>query len=189
MIRTQEDTPRLISAGRFTEALRTLEAATGPKPADPEMGVLRAELLERTGAYLQSRLIAERLLASRGLSVSHQARCEFVLGIVDWGSGNTEEATVHFQRAVARSQAAGDLQRLCWAQLRLMVVLADRTGASGAAPILDAVRSNTTRLGDPTVTAALHIFIGELEAKRGFIHSAKRHTSLGQRLLVYRDHH
>jgi DNA-binding NtrC family response regulator/tetratricopeptide (TPR) repeat protein len=39
------------------------------------------------------------------------------------------------------------------------------------------------RLGDPLVSAAQHIFLGEMEAKRGLLHSARRHTNLGLRLL------
>src|SRR2546428_1202449 len=51
-------------------------------------------------------------------------------------------------------------------------------------PLLGELRSNVTRLGDPQVSAAVHIYIGEVEAKRGFFRRALWHTRLGQRMLL-----
>ena len=65
-----------------------------------------------------------------------------------------------------------------------MVTLAGRSGPSAAVPILAATRLNVIRLGDPLLSAALHIFVGEMEAKRGLLESASRHTHLGQKLLT-----
>jgi hypothetical protein len=64
-----------------------------------------------------------------------------------------------------------------------MNVLADRSGHQAVAPLLAQVRRNVIRLGDSVTSAALHISIGELEAKRGFVSHAARHTRLGQNLL------
>ena len=38
-------------------------------------------------------------------------------------------------------------------------------------------------MGDPEVTARLHLFVAETEAKRGLVENAKRHTSLARRIL------
>ena len=89
----------------------------------------------------------------------------------------------HFQRALSFATAAGDLRAACFCQLRLMNLLADRSGHQTVAPLLAQVRRNVTKLGDSIVSAALHISMGELEAKRGLIDSAIRHTNLGQELL------
>jgi DNA-binding NtrC family response regulator/tetratricopeptide (TPR) repeat protein len=64
-----------------------------------------------------------------------------------------------------------------------MNVLADRSGHQAVAPLLAQVRQNVIRLGDSATTAALHISVGELEAKRGLVSLAVRHTTLGQALL------
>ncbi len=175
------DAEQLQAGGRFSEALRSLNAVRAY--ATPEADLLRAELLERTGDYPQSATLVRRLLADKRLTLQHQGRCEFVLGLIDWGTGDTDDAVLHFQRSVSRAESAGDLQRLCWAQLMLMVVVADRTGASATNQLFAAVRANVTKLGEPSVSAALHLLVGELEAKRGFAQSAKRHTLVGQRLL------
>src|SRR5438045_6829484 len=64
-----------------------------------------------------------------------------------------------------------------------MVVLAGRTNAAATAQAFQSVRTNVTNLGDPLITAALHILLGEMEAKRGLIESARRHTRLGLSIL------
>jgi DNA-binding NtrC family response regulator/tetratricopeptide (TPR) repeat protein len=51
-------------------------------------------------------------------------------------------------------------------------------------PLLAELRSNATKLGDPHISAAVHIYVGEMEAKRGFLASALWHTRLGQRMLI-----
>src|SRR5207244_5108518 len=55
--------------------------------------------------------------------------------------------------------------------------------AEAAAPLLADVRLNATRLADRRVTAALHVLVGEMEAKRGLLQSAERHTKLGIQIL------
>ena len=82
--------------------------------------------------------------------------------------GFIEAATNHFQKALSAAEVAGDLRAVCACQLRLMNLLADRSGHQVVAPLLAQVRRNVTQVGDATTTAALHIGIAELEAKRGF---------------------
>ena len=64
-----------------------------------------------------------------------------------------------------------------------MLSVADRSGPDSAVPILAQIRTNAVKLGDPQVSAALHIFVGEMEAKRGLVQNAQRHAILGQKLL------
>ena len=40
------------------------------------------------------------------------------------------------------------------------------------------VRTNVIRLGQPMLAAALHVFVAQMEAKRGVLSIAKRHTSI-----------
>jgi DNA-binding NtrC family response regulator/tetratricopeptide (TPR) repeat protein len=105
------------------------------------------------------------------------------LGYCAFEEGFIESATSHFQKALSTAERIGDLRAICSCQLRLMNVLADRSGHQAVAPLLAQVRRNVIRLGDSVTSAALHISIGELEAKRGFVGQAARHTTLGQNLL------
>lgn len=170
--------------GRFSEALGLLGTLQERRAPAIEADVLRAELLERTGSYAQAETLGRKLIGSRLLRPGDRSACEFTLGLVGWDAGRTTEATGHFQRAVSLAQDAGDLERLCWCQLRLMIALAGKGGVPTADRLLSSVRTSAVRLGDPCVTAAVHIFVGELEAKQGLIQNAMRHTRLGQRLLV-----
>src|SRR5439155_21751841 len=110
--------------------------------------------------------------------------CEFVLGRIEWDAGNTDSAVLHFQRAVTLATQCEDRSVLCWRQLWLWQVLCEKSGVDAAAPYLAEVRSNIVRAGDPRLTAAGHIFVGKMEAKRGSIDRAELHTNLGQRFLL-----
>src|SRR6185295_18273363 len=70
------------------------------------------------------------------------------------------------------------------ARLRLWVVSSGRSGPQASLPLLARSRSDVLRLGDPLVSAALHVLVGEIEAKQGALQAARRHTVLGQRLLT-----
>jgi tetratricopeptide (TPR) repeat protein len=50
--------------------------------------------------------------------------------------------------------------------------------------LLAEIRLNVTKLGNPHVTAALHVFVGEMEAKRGLYQGAFRHATTAIDLLA-----
>ena len=67
------DPQELFADGRFSEALRALDTRTAAHRLTLMDGdVLRAELLERTGKYAESEVLARRLLANKQLSVRHK---------------------------------------------------------------------------------------------------------------------
>jgi DNA-binding NtrC family response regulator len=173
----------LVGQGRFAAAWSALEQLPTFKSRALATEVLRLELLERTGKYVEAETLAIRLLKGRGLSGGQQSICEFCLGLVLWDRGRTQEAIERFQRAVAKAQAGNDLWRTCWAQLRLLVSTSGRTADPAVGRLLQEVRRNVVRLGDPVVSAALHVLVGEIEAKRGLLAMACRHTALGKSLL------
>jgi DNA-binding NtrC family response regulator/tetratricopeptide (TPR) repeat protein len=169
--------------GRFTEALALLESVRVPHQDRMESEVLRAELYERTGRYHDARAIAERLISLTGLAVEHRARCECTLGLIDSDEGNTNQAQVHFQRSIGAASSSKNLQLSCLSQLRLIVLLADKSGHLSVAPLLSHVRADITKLGNPVISATLHVLMGAMEAKRGLLVNAVRHTRLGLRML------
>ena len=176
----------LVRAGRFGVALTTLERLAVTPNIRLSVDVLHAELLERTGRHSQSKAIAERLLKNQNMTPGYRSSCESVLALIEaeW-DGEAGKALEHMQRALLLAENSKDLRRICWCQLRLVITLADISGHQAVAPLLAAVRTNAIKLGDSIVSAALHIFLGEMEARRGLIRNAVRHTRLGQNLLIH----
>ena len=89
----------------------------------------------------------------------------------------------HLQRAAAIALASGDYERACWAQLWLLIVVSDHSGPDATVSLLAELRANTVRSADPVILAALHIFVAQMEAKRGLLSSAHRHIRLALDLL------
>ena len=173
----------LISQGRFATALAEIDRLPLVRSKTLQAETLRVEVLERTGNYTEAESIAVRLLKNKALAPTQRSVCEFSLGLVLWEKGQTQAAIEHFNRAVSQGTEGGDLWRTCWAQLRLLVSLSGQSTGQAASRLLQEVRQNVVRLGDPVVSAALHVFLGEIEAKRGLLAITNRHTRLGQSLL------
>ena len=127
--------------------------------------------------------MVERLLKSARLTATQRATCENVLGRILIEDGHTDAGLSHLQRAGSFSSAGGDLRQLCWIQSKLLAVVSERSGPEAATPLLANLRRATTKLGDPETTAQLHLFVAEMEAKRGLLDSAVRHVTLAQQLI------
>ena len=138
-----KDVQNLAHAGRFREALEILETGSVVGGRQIEVGVLKAELLERTGQYDQSRALAEKLLRNPGLGKADRSKCELCLGLIGWNAGDTETAPIHFQRAVSLAEQAEDAARISWSQLRLAVVVAGREGPAAVVPLV--AKAGSTR--------------------------------------------
>ena len=172
----------LVRLGRFGDALRALEDS---KRISDRAGadMLRAQLLEQVGQYGQARIVATTLLKSKNLPASYKSECEAVLGRVLFDEGETEKGLAHLQRAALIAQQGADLRALFGAKLYLLIILSDRSGPAAGSSILADVRQIATKLGDPEITARLHLFVAQAEAKRGLLENAKRHTALASRIL------
>ena len=173
----------LIFQGRFLEALAALDRGGARRDSRNESEALRVEVLERTGRYGHSRAIADRLLRTSGLGPKPRSICELALGNIELDDGNVQPALARFQRALSCSEAAGDLRRVAWCQLRMIPLIAEIAGQQAVASLLARARGSTTRLGDPVFSAALHLTMSELEAKRGLLQGATRHLRIGSSLL------
>src|SRR5579862_1072596 len=168
--------------GRFSHALKALSESDGGL-TKTETDVLKIEILERMGRYGQCRALAESLNKRRDLDDRNRSTCVFVLGLIELNSGNSAEAVAHFTQAVSLAVEAGDLERKCWFQLRLLMTIADYSGHESAVSTVREVKACALKLGVHRITAGLHIAIGEMEAKRGLLKSAEWHTRLGRQLL------
>jgi DNA-binding NtrC family response regulator/tetratricopeptide (TPR) repeat protein len=175
---------RLTRLGRFGDALHALEQARLATPVRARADVLRAELLERVGRSEQATALATTLLKSEQLTASQRSECEAVLGRVLFDEGDTEGGQARLQRAALIAQQANDFHALFGAKLPLLGILYDRSGPAAGSTVLAEVRQIATKLGDPEITARLHLFVAAAEAKRGLLENAKRHTSLARRILT-----
>jgi DNA-binding NtrC family response regulator/tetratricopeptide (TPR) repeat protein len=169
---------QLANVGRFSDALKALKS-----PAADADALFRAELLERTGSYQQSRAMALAVLRSKKATPADRSICESILGLVDWQDGNFGSSIVRLQRSASLASDAGQLERSCWSRLRLLVLLCDQSGPDAFVTLLPQLRADILRTGAAHLLAAFHIFIGQSEAKRGLLRSGMRHSRAGIELL------
>jgi hypothetical protein len=66
---------RLFDEGRFGDALAALPLHSVPAATRNAGDLLRADLLERTGALRASRILLEEVRRRRGLTPAQQAEC------------------------------------------------------------------------------------------------------------------
>ena len=121
---------------------------------------------------------------AKQLTDSQKAICEYVSAHLDLEYGDTQRAIARLQRATSLARDAHDLELLCKAQMKLLVVIADVSGPDAATPILSELRRNTANLGEPHTSAAVHVFVAEMEARRGVFQSAQRHLAIAHRLIA-----
>ncbi|MDE3156059.1 MAG: sigma-54-dependent Fis family transcriptional regulator, partial [Acidobacteriota bacterium] len=70
------------------------------------------------------------------------------------------------------------------AQIRLIYAERTRIDRPDVRTLLSDLRANATRLGDPFVTAALHIFVSAVEGERGVLDVAERHLRVADSILM-----
>ena len=173
----------LRDAGHFASALRTLDETRIGTHERTTADVLRAELLERIGDYPKSRSLTEILLKKGNLLIGDRSACELVLARLELELGNVDEGIAHLQRSITIASECHDIARVCWAQLRLLLVLCDRSGPDSVSPMLAELRAHVMQSGDPVIMAALHIHLAETEAKRGLLRNAARHLNIAKKGL------
>ena len=59
----------------------------------------------------------------------------------------------------------------------------DLPGPEASAALLAEARQLATNLGDSHVTAKLHLFVAEMEAKRGLLENARKHSAIARHIL------
>jgi DNA-binding NtrC family response regulator/tetratricopeptide (TPR) repeat protein len=177
-----------VDAGRFADALRAISSLPRMGRENPSLETLRAELLQATGADEEAIALAQHVLQRRPLDPSLAARCHIALAEVDRNAGRTDSAIELFHVALQEAQAATDLRSYCWAQLRLLIALAEGPGLESATAYLPKVRRDIARLGDRLTTTALHLYVAHIEAQRGLFDNAREHIRIGRSLLADQKH-
>ena len=150
---------RLNSVGRYREALEELQSVDTHR-STLEAQLLRAELLTITGQPAQALQILQQLDKAKLWTDSERSHSEFIRSRIAKEEGNFDGQLQHLQRSLAAAERAHDLERTCLAQLHLIGLVADRSGPDSVGTLVTATRENATRLGDPTITAMLHVVVG-----------------------------
>ena len=127
----------LWESGQFATALRALDDIRIGAHERTAADVLRAELLERVGDYPKSRGLTDILLKKSNLLTGDRSACEMVLARIELEVGNVDQGISHLQRSITIASECHDIARVCWAQLRLLLVLCDRSGPDSVAPYAD----------------------------------------------------
>ncbi|MEQ1869940.1 MAG: hypothetical protein ABL961_07940, partial [Vicinamibacterales bacterium] len=159
-----------------------------PRRDSRQYDLLRAQLYELFGQVEDARECAESVLAIKGLPDAERGRAEFVISRLEAEVGNLEAEFRHLQKAILHSERARDLKSVCTSQFQLLVLIADRSGQDSERSLMRQIRTNVTKLGDPATTAALHLFVSELDGKRGLLTSATNHILISKRLLESHHH-
>jgi DNA-binding NtrC family response regulator/tetratricopeptide (TPR) repeat protein len=184
-----EAVSHLVDAGRYAEALRALSLTSAARrDGSLATDALRAELLQATGADGEAIVCAQRVLRHRAVNQSLAARCHIAIAEVDRNAGRIESALDHFQSALQEAQAADDFRTQCWAQLRLLIALAEGPGLEAAVAYLPKVRRDVSRLGDRLTSVALHLYVANIESQRGLFDNAREHLRIGRSLLGKEKH-
>ena len=180
---TLAEAKRLTLAGRFTDAFEILNGGPINRAEAIAAAVLKSELLERLGEYRQARTQAEDLVNSRRISAGERSACLLTLARIDIEHGSFQSAITHLQRSISVALAAGEHERACWAQIRLLGLVSDRSGPDAAVPLLAELRRNIARAADARLVAALHLQVAQVDGKRSLLPSAHRHVRLALEML------
>ena len=172
----------LVRRGRFAEADTKLREL---RRGDDSVGlqVMFAEVLNRVGKPLEASRLARLTLRQERLQASVESRCLTVMGNVALEQGHAEESVRHLQSSVAVAKQGNCTEQLCWAELRLLISVLEVSPSEAVAGVLRDVRKHVSQLGDPFASAALHVFVSEVEAKRGAVGTAARHLRVARSLL------
>src|SRR6266851_1605916 len=174
---------RLTLAGKFSDAFEALNTGPINRAERIAADVLQSELLERLGKNRQARAGAEDLVNSRRITAGERSACLLTLARIDIEDGSFHSAITHLQRSISIALAAGEYERACWAQLRLLGLVSERSGPDAAVPLLAELRRNTALAADPRLVAALHLYVAQVDGKCSLLPSAHRHVRLALEML------
>ena len=131
--------------------------------------MLRAQVLEQVGHADRALVLATTLLKSKHLTISQRSEYEAIVGKILFEEGDAEVGLGHLQRAALAGQQVTDLHAMFGAKLFIFLIVSERSGPAAGSSVLADLRQIATKLGDPEVTARLHLYVAQAEARRGVI--------------------
>jgi len=170
----------LVRLGRLNQALPLLELGD---PKDELNGSVLAETIYDRGDTDRAQSIAQ-MLVRKTRNQLVKAKCLGVLASCARDRSRTDDMFLLSQRAAEAAQLSGDQGQLAIATLVLLERVCDRDGFSISQPLAAAARRLVRHVGDPQMTARLHITFGRLEGRAGHFDRALRHFELGHSMLA-----
>ena len=177
-----EEANRLLRQGRYAKALDKLERMSDVANKG-QCDLLKAELLVNVGRTDEARTTLRQAISGRRLSDGERGQVEFIESGLCVQTGDFDGQLHHLSRCVLQSEKANDLRRVCIAQLTLIGLTADKTGIDSVRALLASARVNINRLGDPSITAWMHICVAENDAKRGLLERSRMRLLMAVRLM------
>jgi DNA-binding NtrC family response regulator/tetratricopeptide (TPR) repeat protein len=176
----------LTEKGQYRTALKLLQSLgrTSSPAEQASRDALLAELLQRTGKQEQAVRVAERTIALGSAYPLERARCHIVLGSVLRDRGATDEALEELRRAIELARSQNSVEVEAWGSLRMLLALTEGPGLDAATAYLPTVRRAVSRAGREQLLAALHLFVAQVEAKRGLVANAREHIRIGRSLVA-----
>src|SRR5262245_32134620 len=163
---------QLSSVGKYRDALSAL-ATSDARREVTATELLRAELLALVGECSKAQAVVDGLQRHKTLSDRDRSHLEFVSACIAVERGSTEDEAQHLHKSISFAERAGDLERACWAQFRLASLFADQSGPEAVQGLIRDFRENATKLGDASITAALHVLVALIDGKRGLLEAAQ----------------
>ena len=173
----------LYRSGQFANALSRLEALRATR-FDIDTSLLKAALCEATGDASSARLLVEQTLRARLLTDSQRATGEFILSRLVSADGDPDSELNHLERSQTLAERAGDSEQLCWTQLRILSLTADRIGPESCRAMVARLRKSVSCLGSPNLSAAVHLAVADIDGKHGLLAKCARHVALAESLLA-----
>ncbi len=169
----------LARAGRFREALPLLPSTT----TDPAVQVFKAEMLERNGRIKEARTLCDWLLAGKKIDSKSRARLLVTKGVIELEDGRPALSVEHLTQAREFAKKDRHTEELFWAEVRLLLAEFEQSPTKGFGSLLTDVKKHAIQIGDSVASIALHLFVSEIEAKKGALHNSRQHLKIARSLL------
>src|SRR5205085_680007 len=124
----------LYAVGRYREVVESMGLDSINTTIDGLL--LHAEVVIRTGEPDAAVAIISRVDRARGMTDGQRSRREYVGALISQELGNFDAELNHLQKSISFAERAPDLERLCLAQLHLLIRLADRSGIETASALM-----------------------------------------------------
>ncbi len=173
-----------VRGGRFSEAVSAIQLVPTSGPWRYEALLLSSRALERLGRLSEAHHAARTVAEAKTCPKKAKIAAEYLLGRIALARGNVDRGLHHLQTCESLADAEGELETLLWSRIDLMRTVSQRAGRDAATPVVSLARVTATRLADAQLTAAFHVFLGEIDGKAGLLGSAERHSNIAINLLT-----
>ena len=178
---TSRSLEQYVELGRMGDALRCLRESNSP--TSTERDLILAEVCAVAGHPVDTKKLSEFLAFGKLATLEHSLRARTVLAQLQIDNGDARKAHALLCE-IAKEAVAAKLWKIrCWAELWLLTALGDFGSTSEIRNFLRQLRRHVIQLGDHRTSIALHLFVAEVESRRGVLDSSVEHVKIARSLL------